>query len=96
MKDKLKRYYQITLEEELLKAEKDLLKEEIETFMDTEEIDKIETDFGKFTKVCRPRYEHTDDVKLLETKLKEQKQREVAEGKAEKVDNYFLMFKKNV
>ena len=89
MKKTLKKYADLQAKIKEMETLRDSLKEEILTEFHKEKLDKVESDYGKFTLSFRRSYAYTKNVKKLEEKVKLAKIKEEETGTAvEKVTEY--------
>ena len=92
MKKELKTYAELQLEIKDLEMRRDALKEVIIDALHKEKLDKVESDYGKFTISHRTSYTYTEKVKALEQKVKLAKVKEEETGDAEPKTTEYLTF----
>ncbi len=92
MKPQLKEYAKLQAQIKELEGKRDQVKVEIIEGFHKEGIDKVESDFGRFTIANRTSYTYSEKVKTLETKVKLQKIKEEETGVAEPRVTEYLVF----
>lgn len=89
MKETLKKYAEINNRIKGMELMRDQLKEEIIEGLHKQKLQKVESEYGKFTISARRSYAYTEAVKKLEEKVKLAKIKEEEKGLAtEKVTEY--------
>lgn len=89
MNSTFKKYAEVMNRIKGLETMRDQLKEEIITGLHKQKLQKVESDYGKFTISARRSYAYTEAVKKLEEKVKLAKVKEEEQGVAqEKVTEY--------
>lgn len=92
MKPQLKEYAKLQAQIKELEGKRDTIKLEIIDGFHKEGIDKVESDYGRFTIANRTSYTYSEKVKALETKVKLQKIKEEETGVAEARNTEYLVF----
>lgn len=75
-----------------LEEEKETLRSQIISDLQSQSVDKVETDYGTFTVAHRVSYTYTDKVKALEEKVKLAKVKEEQKGLAEAKETQYLRY----
>lgn len=93
--DTLKKYAALRSKIEALQNEELELKAEILEYLQKQKLEKVESDYGKFTVASRRNYKYSDRVAELEEKVKMAKDKEVQKGIAKESITNYLVFKSN-
>lgn len=94
LKELLKAYADIDLEFKLLEEKKAEAREKILVELKKNELEKVETDFGRFTVAHKTTWKYTDAVAKIADKLKIAKAKEEQKGLAKPVVSEYLLFTK--
>lgn len=92
-KDLLKKYALIEEKAKAIEEEKQMLRAEILADMQKNKLDKIESDFGKFTVSSRRTWTYSATIIKLAEKLKIAKVKEETKGIAKAEVTEYLLFK---
>lgn len=93
-KSKLEAYASLKVQIAELEEEAKKLNPEIVAMMQSEEADKINTEYGSFTLEKKRTYTFSDAVELKRVDLKEMEAKEKADGTASYEENAILKFTK--
>lgn len=92
-KKKLEQYAELQAQKDTLDEQMKALKVEIQEDMDSEELDKIEADFGTFYFTTRKSWTYPDYVKKAEEGFKKEKKRAEESGDATFKESRSLAFR---
>lgn len=92
MKNELKKYAKLQEQIKDLELQRDGLKQEIIGALHKEKLDKVESDYGKFTISYRTSYTYSEKVDALVEKVKLAKVKEEEQGVAEARTTEYLTF----
>lgn len=93
--DNLKKYATLRAKIEVLQNEESELKAQILEDLQKQKLDKVVSDYGKFTVASRKSYKYSQKVIDLEEKVKIAKDKEVLKGIAKESITNYLVFKSN-
>lgn len=93
---KYKQYADIKLQIRFLEERAEELNKEIVADMQDNKVEKVETEFGKFTICTKKTWKFSPKVKSLEEKVKLAKIDEQERGIAKAEESNYLLFKENV
>ena len=92
MKQTLKKYAELQARIKGMELMRDQLKEEIIEELHKDKLEKVESEYGKFTISARRSYTYTESVKKLEEKVKLAKIKEEEKGLATPKVTEYLTF----
>lgn len=92
-KELYKEYGELDLQIKKLQDRQKAIKSELEEDMKSQEVDKVQAEFGTFFLVTRKTWKYSDEVKAKETEVKVLKKTEEETGKAESTESTSLSFR---
>ena len=93
IKETLKRYADLKVQEKSIKAEMEELNPLIKEHLSAEGVDKLPTTLGTFSLVPKAVWKYSPAVEKLEKEVDKLKEKEKADGTAQSDARYDLMFK---
>ena len=93
MKEKFLEYGKLKIEAKMIKDRIEELAPELKAHMNSEEVDKLEADYGTFSLKPVPVWKFSDKVVALKEDIKEEEAKEKADGTAKSEDRVDLVFK---
>lgn len=93
--DLLKKYAMLELSFKALAEQKEALREEIVEDFKKKGIEKMNSEFGSFSICKKSSWEYSKKIKLLESKVKIEKNKEQKKGIAKSVTSEYLLYKVN-